>query len=104
MKNKDFMTTLFIDPGRPGQLPAWREYQIFLTAGFPRNEQQQGGAYINIANASVWQSSNGGAVNLSCGAGSHGEYSWIDGLYAVNTDWLPPRSIGITISSLAVYS
>jgi hypothetical protein len=54
------------------------------------------GTNVTVRNATVWQTYNGGVVNLGWGAGSAGDGCLIDGLYVVKTDWLIPNSPGFT--------
>ena len=58
------------------------------------------GANVIVRNATVWQTYNGGVVNLGWGAGSAGDGCLIDGLYVVKTDWLIPTSPGFTKTHL----
>lgn len=50
------------------------------------------GASDTVINATVWQNYNGGAVNLGWANNTHGDYSLIDGLYVVKTDWTAPAN------------
>ena len=48
------------------------------------------GSFITVTNATVWQNYNGGVLNLGWSDNSPGDYSLVDGLYVVKTDWTNP--------------
>jgi uncharacterized protein (TIGR03437 family) len=45
------------------------------------------GSYITVTNATVWQTWNGGVINLGWFDNSPGDGCLIDGVYVVKTDW-----------------
>jgi uncharacterized protein (TIGR03437 family) len=45
------------------------------------------GSYITVTNATVWQTWNGGVINLGWSDNSPGDACLIDGVYVVKTDW-----------------
>jgi hypothetical protein len=61
---------------------------VFLRCG--DDSLMMWGTNVTVRNATVWQTYNGGVVNLGWGAGSAGDGCLIDGLYVVKTDWLVP--------------
>jgi hypothetical protein len=67
---------------------------VFLRCG--DDSLMMWGTNVTVRNATVWQTYNGGVVNLGWGAGSAGDGCLIDGLYVVKTDWLIPNSPGFT--------
>jgi hypothetical protein len=50
------------------------------------------GTTVTVTNATIWQNYNGGVVNLGWANNSFGDYSLIDGLYVVKTDWRQPTN------------
>jgi lysophospholipase L1-like esterase len=50
------------------------------------------GSFTTVTNATVWQTWNGGVVNLGWFDNSPGENSLIDGLYVVKMDWQVPAN------------
>ncbi len=58
------------------------------------------GSYITVTNATVWQTWNGGVVNLGWASNSPGDDCLIDGLYVVKTDWNTPITPSWTIDTL----
>ena len=63
---------------------------LFIRAG--DDSLMMWGAFITVTNATVWQNYNGGVVNLGWSNDSPGDYSLIDGLYVVKTDWNGPNN------------
>ncbi len=63
---------------------------LFIRAG--DDSLMMWGAFITVTNATVWQNYNGGVVNLGWSDDSPGDYSLIDGLYVVKTDWNGPTN------------
>jgi uncharacterized protein (TIGR03437 family) len=55
------------------------------------------GTPVTITNATVWQTWNGGVVNLGWGNSYRGDGSLIDGLYVVKTDWVGPQGPSWTV-------
>lgn len=62
---------------------------LFIRAG--DDSLMMWGAFITVTNITVWQNYNGGVVNLGWSDDSPGDYSLIDGLYVVKTDWSSPN-------------
>jgi len=61
---------------------------VFLRCG--DDSLMMWGTNVTVRNATVWQTYNGGVVNLGWGANSAGDGCLIDGLYVVKTDWHTP--------------
>ncbi len=61
---------------------------LFIRAG--DDSLMMWGAFITVTNATVWQNYNGGVLNLGWSDNSPGDYSLVDGLYVVKTDWSTP--------------
>jgi uncharacterized protein (TIGR03437 family) len=58
------------------------------------------GSFITVTNATVWQNYNGGVLNLGWSNNSPGDYSLVDGLYVVKTDWTNPTVPNWSATSL----
>ncbi|HEY2860950.1 MAG TPA: hypothetical protein VGJ21_21245, partial [Terracidiphilus sp.] len=71
---------------------------LFIRAG--DDSLMMWGSFISVTNATVWQTYNGGVVNLGWGNNSPGDYSLIDGLYVVKTDWNSPTDPSWTTTQL----
>ncbi len=71
---------------------------LFIRAG--DDSLMMWGSFITVTNATVWQNYNGGVVNLGWGDNSPGDYSLIDGLYVVKTDWTSPTTPTWTATNL----
>jgi uncharacterized protein (TIGR03437 family) len=71
---------------------------LFVRAG--DDSLMMWGSFITVTNATVWQNYNGGVVNLGWSDNSPGDYSLIDGLYVVKTDWTNPAVPSWTATSL----
>ena len=63
---------------------------LFIRAG--DDSLMMWGAFITVTNITVWQNYNGGVVNLGWSDDSPGDYSLIDSLYVVKTDWNGPTN------------
>ncbi len=71
---------------------------LFVRAG--DDSLMMWGSFITVTNATVWQNYNGGVVNLGWSDNSPGDYSLIDGLYVVKTDWNSPTNPSWTATNL----
>jgi hypothetical protein len=71
---------------------------VFLRSG--DDSLMMWGTNVTVRNATVWQTYNGGVVNLGWDANSAGDGCLIDGLYVVKTDWLVPTSPGFNKANL----
>jgi uncharacterized protein (TIGR03437 family) len=71
---------------------------LFIRAG--DDSLMMWGSLIRVTNATVWQNYNGGVLNLGWSNNSPGDYSLVDGLYVVKTDWLNPAVPSWTATSL----
>jgi uncharacterized protein (TIGR03437 family) len=58
------------------------------------------GSFITVTNATVWQNYNGGVFNLGWDNNSPGDYSLVDGVYVVKTDWTTPTVPSWTATNL----
>jgi hypothetical protein len=63
---------------------------VFLLCG--DDSLMMWGSNVTVRNATVWQTYNGGVVNLGWDANSPGDGCLIDGLYVVKTDWHSPAN------------
>ncbi len=61
---------------------------VFLRCG--DDSLMMWGSNVIVRNATVWQTYNGGVVNLGWNNTSPGDGCLIDGLYVVRTDWINP--------------
>ena len=82
-----------------------RVSNVFIRTG--DDSLKMWGSYITVTNATVWQTWNGGVVNLGWSDNSPGDDCLIDGLYVVKTDWsLPAKptflSTGLNFDNSAV--
>ena len=75
-----------------------RVSNLFIRAG--DDSLMMWGSFITVTNATVWQTYNGGVVNLGWSSNSPGDYSLIDGLYVVKTDWNSPTNPSWTNTDL----
>jgi uncharacterized protein (TIGR03437 family) len=71
---------------------------LFIRAG--DDSLMMWGSFITVTNATVWQNYNGGVLNLGWSNNSPGDYSLVDGLYVVKTDWTNPAVPSWTATSL----
>jgi uncharacterized protein (TIGR03437 family) len=71
---------------------------LFIRAG--DDSLMMWGAFITVTNATVWQNYNGGVLNLGWSNNSPGDYSLVDGLYVVKTDWSNPTAPSWTATNL----
>ncbi len=71
---------------------------LFIRAG--DDSLMMWGDFITVTNATVWQNYNGGVLNLGWSDNSPGDYSLVDGLYVVKTDWTNPGVPSWTATSL----
>jgi uncharacterized protein (TIGR03437 family) len=58
------------------------------------------GSYITVTNATVWQTWNGGVINLGWSDNSPGDDCLIDGVYVVKTDWSLSNKPSFTTTGL----
>ena len=72
---------------------------VFLLCG--DDSLMMWGTNVTVRNATVWQTYNGGVVNLGWDDGSAGDGCLIDGLYVVKTDWHSPMSSSFTKTNLS---
>ncbi|HUD84464.1 MAG TPA: hypothetical protein VMQ67_13220, partial [Candidatus Saccharimonadales bacterium] len=72
---------------------------VFLLCG--DDSLMMWGTNVTVRNATVWQTYNGGVVNLGWDDGSAGDGCLIDGLYVVKTDWHSPMSPSFTKTDLS---
>ncbi len=75
-----------------------RVSNLFIRAG--DDSLMMWGSFITVTNATVWQTYNGGVVNLGWSNNVPGDYSLVDGLYVVKTDWSNPNTSSWTTTSL----
>ena len=71
---------------------------LFIRAG--DDSLMMWGSFITVTNATVWQNYNGGVFNLGWDNNSPGDYSLVDGLYVVKTDWTTPTVPSWTATNL----
>ena len=71
---------------------------LFIRAG--DDSLMMWGSFITVTNATVWQNYNGGVLNLGWSDNSPGDYSLVDGLYVVKTDWTNPTVPSWTATNL----
>jgi len=71
---------------------------VFLRSG--DDSLMMWGTNVIVRNATVWQTYNGGVVNLGWGTNSAGDGCLIDGLYVVKTDWHSPTGPGFSKTQL----
>jgi uncharacterized protein (TIGR03437 family) len=71
---------------------------LFIRAG--DDSLMMWGSFITVTNATVWQNYNGGVINLGWSDNSPGDYSLVDGLYVVKTDWTTPTVPSWSATSL----
>jgi uncharacterized protein (TIGR03437 family) len=62
-----------------------RVSNVFIRTG--DDSLKMWGSYITVTNATVWQTWNGGVINLGWSDNSPGDDCLIDGVYVVKTDW-----------------
>jgi hypothetical protein len=67
---------------------------VFLRSG--DDSLMMWGTNVTVQNVTVWQTYNGGVVNVGWGAQSAGDGCLIDGLYVVKTDWRGPIAPSFT--------
>ena len=71
---------------------------LFIRAG--DDSLMMWGSFVTVTNATVWQNYNGGVLNLGWSDNSPGDYSLVDGLYVVKTDWTVPAVPSWTATNL----
>jgi hypothetical protein len=79
-----------------------RATNIFVHAG--DDSLMVWGSYITIVNATVWQTYNGGVVNVGWYDTTPGDDCLIDGLYVVKTDWIEPKAPSWTDTALGFHN
>jgi hypothetical protein len=72
---------------------------VFLLCG--DDSLMMWGTNVTVRNATVWQTYNGGVVNLGWSDDSAGDGCLIDGLYVVKTDWHSPTGPGFSKTNLS---
>jgi hypothetical protein len=67
-----------------------RASNVFVRTG--DDSLEMWGGSITVTNATVWQNTLGGVVNLGWSYKFPGDYNLVDGLYVVKTDWSTPTT------------
>jgi hypothetical protein len=67
-----------------------RASNVFVRTG--DDSLEMWGGSITVTNATVWQNTLGGVVNLGWSAKYPGDFDLVDGLYVVRTDWSTPTT------------